>query len=217
MFSKATLRNRQNPNVYKVFSTLLSTKKLLVNHDRLGLQRPTQGVVIGNQIVSNPKWRTNDNLHLDMSPWGFMSKDSSKITKSLASLRYGDKLNLFIFENNQVSLISLKYSFSKIHHSLHNGLHLQGVLNLCDNYEEDGGFQMVPGFYHYYEEWIKLNEKSKELVSKSDEANSLNFPAKDPIQQYAIRIPMREGSIRNSRSSFSRKYGRLGPAKSSWK
>jgi hypothetical protein len=133
-------------------------------------------------------------LHLDVDPWEFVSEDNGqKVAAELAALRYGvNKLNNFIFENNQVpiafcySLItcsrsphSLNYQCShpplphahphtiplmtlhshshlnllQIHQSMHNGLHVQGVLNFLDNLEEDGGFYCVPGFKHHFKEW----------------------------------------------------------------
>lgn len=37
------------------------------------------------------------------------------------------------------------------------GRHCQGVLNLCDNYETNGGFQFVPGGYELTKDWFEEN------------------------------------------------------------
>jgi len=181
VFSKPALRNRQNPNVHAVFSTILGTDDLLVNHDRYGLFRPTKNVQFSDGARDVPKWKTSLNLHLDMDPWGFMGRNN-KALDTLNGLKYGYHLNHFIFENNQIS-----------YHIL-GGLHLQGVLNLMENFEEDGGFQVVPGFKNHFEQWLQANSKG-ELVKVASERNSYNFDAKDPIQKYSIRVPMRAGSM----------------------
>src|SRR5438105_1486282 len=34
-------------------------------------------------------------------------------------------------------------------------LHVQGLVNLADNLEEDGGFWLVPGFHKYLPQWAE--------------------------------------------------------------
>ena len=34
-------------------------------------------------------------------------------------------------------------------------LNVQGLVNLADNREEDGGFQIVPGFHKVFSEWTE--------------------------------------------------------------
>lgn len=42
-----------------------------------------------------------------------------------------------------------------------DGPHIQGVLNLLDNLEEDGGTQLVPGFHNAFMEWkLELGKES---------------------------------------------------------
>src|SRR5437868_11484725 len=58
--SISQLNNRQNPMVYQAFSTVLKSKDLIVEHDRLGVLRPSE---------NKPEWRTRDKwIHLDCNP-----------------------------------------------------------------------------------------------------------------------------------------------------
>jgi len=41
LFSITQLMNRQNPKVHKAFATIFNTSELIVDHDRLGVMRPT--------------------------------------------------------------------------------------------------------------------------------------------------------------------------------
>ncbi len=118
---------------------------------------------------------------MDVNPWGFVH-NSAKVRETLNGLTYGTHLNHFIFENNQI----VDDDTTKFH--------LQGVLNLVDNLEEDGGFQIVPGFKNHFQEWLDLFEGT-ELHKTAEERNTVNFSEKDPLQRFAIRIPMREGSM----------------------
>ncbi len=62
--SRAQLNNRQNPNVHRAFATILKNNKLIVDHDRLGVMRPTF-----HNNHENVGWRTKPNwLHLDCNP-----------------------------------------------------------------------------------------------------------------------------------------------------
>lgn len=63
-------RNRISPNLYKVFSDLLGTKKLIASMDRLGIMRPTKNIRFpkkdkkGNpiegefEVCDKPEWLT---------------------------------------------------------------------------------------------------------------------------------------------------------------
>jgi len=175
VFLPQFLRNRQNPNVFRVFSTLLHDDKLLVNHDRCCFFRPTKaGTLADGQALSKdmPEWGTNANFHIDMNPWAWMG-DGAVNRMALSTLRY-DKLNNFIFENNQPS------------HS--DGVQLQGVLNLADNREEDGGFSCVPGFHLEFGQYF--NSRKPNMGSPS-----YNFTPKEEPYHRGTRIVMRVGSM----------------------
>ncbi|KAL0477205.1 ectD [Acrasis kona] len=175
VFSSQFLKNRINPNVHKVFSTLLQDEDLIVNHDRCCLYRPTLNVPTSTGVVpSMKKWKTLANLHLDMSPSNYLSNNSDTIIDNyLSQLRYRNVGN-FITENNQVGASS--------------GTQLQGVINLVDNHEQDGGFQVVPGFH-------KIFDKYFENTALDNSTQGHNFGRNDVIQKYSIRVPLRAGSI----------------------
>lgn len=62
--SVSQLNNRQNPKVYEAFSTVLNNQNLIVEHDRLGVLRPTF-----RESGEKPDWRTRAKwVHLDCNP-----------------------------------------------------------------------------------------------------------------------------------------------------
>lgn len=162
VFLQSFLKNRQNPNVYKAFSLLLCTDDLLVNHDRCCFFRPTD---------NNPSWATTANIHLDMNPWHWMSP-SQKARAEFEQLSY-DELAHFIIENNQPCI--------------HDGLQLQGILNLEDNEACDGGLALVPGFHDAFVQHFK--------ALKPHNKPSHSWTPKDSVFQRAQRVPMRRGSL----------------------
>lgn len=138
MFTQQLLYNRQNANVYKVFSTLIGSDDLRVNHDRCAIYRPSK--IVGSE------YKTRESLHLDIDPWRFYLDDMS-VWKKVDSFRYDDDSGEFITENNHVTISA-------------RGKQYQGIINLVDNVEEDGGFIIVPGFHNYFDKWLKNVEKS---------------------------------------------------------
>jgi hypothetical protein len=40
---------------------------------------------------------------MDVDPWGYFLGDGTQVAQTLSNLTYGDHLNHFIFENNQIS------------------------------------------------------------------------------------------------------------------
>eukprot|EP01132_Coremiostelium_polycephalum_P008265 gene8265-10155_t len=170
VFKHQFMMNRQNPNIYKVFAAILQNEDLMVNHDRCCFFRPTTNVTINGNIVPFKKeWTTKDNVHLDMNPFNWMKDE----TKTLDQLRY-TKLSEFIVENNQPSQ--------------KDGTQLQGVINLLDNKEEDGGYVVVPGFHTIFQEYF--NSKKPDY-----EPPSMNFNRNEFIFKRAKRISMRKGSL----------------------
>jgi ectoine hydroxylase-related dioxygenase (phytanoyl-CoA dioxygenase family) len=163
-FMKQCLRNRQNENIYKAFSILLDKKDLIVNHDRGSLFRPTE---------INSSWKTSLNLHLDMNPFDWLYSKEDKFIKLMGDLSYDDE-HSFIFENNQICSS--------------DGMFLQGVINLHDNMEEDGGYIVVPGFHHIFKEYFGTSKPDFDL-------KSFSFDKKDPIMKLSKRIAMKAGSV----------------------
>ncbi|EGG16834.1 hypothetical protein DFA_07812 [Cavenderia fasciculata] len=173
IFTRQFLLNRCNPNIFNVFATVLGNQDLMTNHDRCCFFRPTETDSTSADKIGKKEWSTKDNVHLDMNPFNWMMTDGSVVRAELDRLRY-DKISEFIVENNQPSHL--------------DGTQLQGVINLLDNHLEDGGYCVVPGFLHCFEEYFKT--KTPNYTQPST-----NFSSKDPVFKYARRIPMRKGSV----------------------
>lgn len=165
IFSKQFLNNRQNKNIYKIFSLLLKDEDIVSNHDRGCFYRPTK---------THSEWKTEPNLHLDMNPFDWIESDGKKFEKSLGTLTY-EKDNNFIFENNQTCA--------------KDGLMLQGVINLYDNVGKNGGFIIVPGFHKVFKEYFSYLKPDVSNSSYNWSQKNILF------NTYAKRVPMKAGSI----------------------
>lgn len=60
-------------------------------------------------------------------------------------------------------------------------MQLQAVLNMVDNYVEDGGYVCIPGFKYVFQEYFDACRPNGNL----DEIASYNFKEKDPVMKYA--------------------------------
>jgi len=127
VFNPAILTARLHPNVVTAFSAVYQRSDVVACHDRASWMRPTAG---------NPKWTTPfswPGLHFDISLTGFHDEAfRPDVDAYLRSLKYHNTTG-FLSENNAK------------HASM--GRTVQGVLNLLDNEEEDGGFHCVPGLF----------------------------------------------------------------------
>lgn len=178
IFLPQALKNRQNRKLYEVYATLLGRKDLLVNHDRYGFFRPTEGLP-----EARKEWKTMRNLHFDMNAWYFVDggeKEEQHAKNVLDSLRYL-RMADFIEENNEVGTLAT-YE-----------LNIQGLINLVDNNEEDGGFHLLPGFHHYLKEFTDLTPSLKKQYGPY--SRFIILPRDLPIHKHALRITARAGSI----------------------
>jgi len=182
VFTVQALKNRQNPEVYKVFANILGRKDLLANHDRYGLFRPTTNLKLSDGTkVSNSNWKTINNLHIDMNPW--MHVEDPVATQSeeiLSRLRY-KRRDEFIAENNEVGVL------------VDNQLNLQGLINLADNYKEDGGFHIIPGFKEHFVECTTRNDHLKKRYGKK--MTFIVLPENDKLHKQSKRVTARAGSL----------------------
>ena len=142
---------------------LIGKDNLLVNHDRCAVYRPT--LILGNE------YKTKESLHLDIDPLKFQQNDKN-IWKKVDSLKYNDVCD-FLTENNHVTISA-------------RGKQYQAILNLVDNYEEDGGFIIVPGFHNYFENWLQTIKPNNNVECRYI-FNSNDFPY--------IRVCCKEGSM----------------------
>eukprot|EP01100_Stratorugosa_tubuloviscum_P013958 TRINITY_DN71_c1_g1_i1.p1 TRINITY_DN71_c1_g1~~TRINITY_DN71_c1_g1_i1.p1 ORF type:complete len:287 (+),score=108.99 TRINITY_DN71_c1_g1_i1:56-916(+) len=176
LFSANCLINRQNELIYQVFANLMGRNDLLVNHDRFAFFRPTQNLIVdpSKPPQSFPQWKTKTNLHLDMNPWRyFEANDQSEDEYVLSKLNYKHDGH-FIIENN----------FIGVNNDI-RVLPLQGLVNLVDNVEEDGGFIIVPGFRKHLKQWTQTNQILKDKYGLS--CTFVIIPSSDSIYDLAIR------------------------------
>lgn len=163
------LRNRQNRKLYEACRCVLGgAADLRVNHDRWAIYRPTEAM---------PEARTPASLHIDFNPWLYGEGDGGAVAEELAGLRYASGADLFR-ENNLIDASM--------------GRQLQLVVNLADNYEEDGGFQIVPGSHKTLSAWLARRGPMPAGMAK---ARSVSFADDALLVSRAQRVPMREGSV----------------------
>jgi len=164
------------------FSAVLDRKDLMVNHDRYGLFRPTSGVQFPDGIRNKFSWKTTRNLHLDVNPWTYVEDKTSEISQNvLGSLKYENTQD-FIVENNEIGVMA------------DGELQVQGLINLADNRESDGGFHLVPGFNQNFTKWVESTANTlKPRYGKRQ--TFIVLPEDEPAQSLAVRITARAGSM----------------------
>ncbi|KAM9971662.1 hypothetical protein ACTFIW_011645 [Dictyostelium discoideum] len=127
------------------------------------------------------KWKTVENLHLDLNPFTFIEDEEDNSRKKVFStLTYKNGEDFFI-ENNQPEFIDL------------NVTNIQALINLCDNKKEDGGFIVVPGFHSHIKEWTLNNAQIKEQYGYH--SNFVCIEPGNPLYGRAIRVTARHGSL----------------------
>jgi ectoine hydroxylase-related dioxygenase (phytanoyl-CoA dioxygenase family) len=179
IFSKQFLLNRQNEKLHRAFSILYNDDKLLVNHDRCAFYLPTKNVLINGNQIDKPEWKTHyvfPGLHLDFHPIAY--NDDNKIIEKREMFNYADTRD-FVGENNL--------------YSAQDGLMIQGIINLKDNYDEDGGFQCVPEFPSKFNDWCndRKFEGYEEGVYHFSNTNKTDMKyCSNPI-----RVPVPKGAI----------------------
>jgi len=186
IFSTQIVRNRSNAKVLKAFRLILEDEDILVSHDRWCVYRPTRNILLEGGHHDMKQWKTKENLHLDLNPWGYFSKDVP-----LEDLTY-KTLRDFSKEINGVT---------------HNtGPHVQGVLALNDNMSKDGGTVLITGFQKCFQTWVGTlgpmathihpgSVDSGHLVWRGKGSGSYIFSPNDPLHNFKQRVTMRSGSL----------------------
>ena len=130
----------------------------------------------------HPDRSTMTNLHLDMNPWSYVEDEDNSIQIGiLSSLKYGSD-NHWITENNEPGCAAI------------GELHVQGLVNLADNLEEDGGFWLVPGFHKYLAQWAKQRESLRKTFGKHQRFILLDRADIPELYSAACHISTRAGS-----------------------
>jgi hypothetical protein len=172
--NETAFENRQNENVYTVFSQLIGRNDLHVSLDRIGIMRPTKGVEcsIDGRKRNFPTYQSIASwMHWDLNPWQY-SKSNSK--QSVPEIDDEDPHGFFISENNETSTDYLK---------------VQGFVALSDSKDADGGFLAVPGFNHLINEWSEANKLDK------SNGDFIQVPKNDPLIQQGQNITVRKGGL----------------------
>lgn len=73
-------------------------------------------------------------------------------------------------------------------------LHVQGLVNLADNVEEDGGFWLVPGFHKYLSTWAAKHRSFKNMYGKYYQFILLSKNHIPELYDAACHISTRAGS-----------------------
>jgi len=125
LFNPSVLHARLHPNVVAAYKAVYGREDVYACHDRAAWMRPA---------LLNSRWNTPfswPGLHFDVNLRSYFHGQRSHVDAFLGSLNYDD--GGFTAENNAKHLSM--------------GRTVQGVLNLLDNEEEDGGFHCTPGFF----------------------------------------------------------------------
>jgi len=173
LFNPAILSARLHPNVIAAHTAVSGREDVYACHDRAAWMRP---------VSLNPAWDTPfswPGLHFDVSLSNYFHGDRSSVDSFLNEVSY-DNGN-FAAENN-AKHISM-------------GRTVQGVLNLYDNSENDGGFQCVPGMFGpALQKWA-----SKHPGLPKPEPNGKyelrSFGVDMEISSGAVRVPCPAGTL----------------------
>jgi ectoine hydroxylase-related dioxygenase (phytanoyl-CoA dioxygenase family) len=192
LFTPQILNNRQNEKIYNIFSRLLTSTNLQVTHESCYFLRPTRNVKFeDNSIKSVDEWKTQKSIRLDID----INKCYNKPDELINILQNMSYINLTNFMNE-----TCIFTF------LATPLNIEGLINLSNNRELDGGFSCVPGFHKYFNEWYNhcsknLLKKNNTYISslKSDIDNTIYkkyiFDENDPIKNRLVKINMKLGSL----------------------
>jgi len=175
LFNAPILQARLHQNVAIAYQAAYQRGDIYACHDRAAWMRPT---------ARNPQWDTPfawPGLHFDISPTGFHDEAfRPQVEAWLRGLNYGD-LSGFVGEN------------SAKHASM--GRTIQGVLNLLDNEEEDGGFHCVPGMF---EDKLRAWVEEHSGLPAPEANGRYNFKPFGPdaeVGAEAVRVPCPAGTL----------------------
>ena len=173
------IRNRLHKNIRKAYSIVynMNESDLLAQFDRMSWMRPT----IGPNHEDWQKYRTpyhKPGLHLDVDPRAYHEPKLEKFVRDyLGTIKFSQPRDL-IHENNAKNI--------------NMGIQLQGVLNIFDNNEEDGGFHFAPGGHKMLRQWY---ERRKPKLDPPKENGRYYFTASDYEFQKTRRIPCPAGTL----------------------
>jgi ectoine hydroxylase-related dioxygenase (phytanoyl-CoA dioxygenase family) len=119
-------------------------------------------------------------LHLDVDPIHYFDESKyNAVTKKLNSLSY-NHISQFITEN---SIKNIKMNRQ-----------CQGVLNILDNSDENGGFQFIPNGHNISKEWFVENRKRLDTMP-SDPNGRYFFEKRDYQFTQPVRLSCPAGTL----------------------
>lgn len=172
-------RNRFHPNVKKAYSIVYETdpKNLIAQYDRLGWMRPTISPNGESWLKFNTPY-VAPGLHLDVDPvYYFDPLKHNEVSEWLNRIPYTDASHL-VNENN-VKNIQM-------------GTHCQGVLNILDNDDGDGGFQFIPGGHTLMKRWFNEN---MQIFGTGEPNGRYFFKKTDRLFLDPVRLPCPGGTL----------------------
>jgi hypothetical protein len=183
-------RNRENPNIYRAYATVFSDEDLIVNIDRIGMHRPTRGVMMNGEEVEMEAWKTAAEwLHFDLNPWtGCTTSACCYLFVMPVSLTMSVVASFFHSANHgHANTVNRGWEWRRV----------QGILALKDCREEDGGFHAVPGFHRHVRAWAEANEhlREKHVQPNVYDETTVQVPKDDPIREHVQHMPLRRGSL----------------------
>jgi hypothetical protein len=160
---------------------LIGRRDLWSNIDRYGLFRPTENIP-NVELISDDvsTWKTIFNVHFDMNPWKYCELyGHDEKSQVVFPSKYGPRS--FCSEYNECQTISS------------GEVKLQGLINLKDNRDIDGGFQIVPSFNKVIRQWTKKTLDT--LGERFFNTRGFMMISSGELDNYARRIPMPAGSL----------------------
>lgn len=183
IFSPNILNNRQNKNIYLLFSELLKEKDLTASHDTVYFIRPTKLVKVNNTIIkNNDKWKIKEYLRLDCDP-----------TKDTNIIKDKNETNI-----NEINNLNYSNDYNFIYENLINNdkININGLINIKTSREYDGGFVCVPKFHKYYNNWLNINKNFfVKNIGNINRKHCYIFNKDDKINDLAVKINVPIGSI----------------------
>merc|ERR1719440_1478703 len=173
LFNHAILSARLHPNVAAAYSAVHGRQDVFACHDRAAWMRPSAIDASWNTPFSWP------GLHFDISLPSYFGDDPSAVEDFLCDVDYEG--GHWAAENNAK------------HQSM--GRTVQGVLNLYDNEEEDGGFHCVPGMFGPpLQQWVQ-NHPGLPKAEPNGKYELKGFGPDAQLGTRSVRVPCPAGTL----------------------
>jgi hypothetical protein len=173
LFNSTILGARLHPNVAAAYAAVHGREDVFACHDRAAWMRPA---------AFNSAWSTPfswPGLHFDISLANYFGGSRSSVDDFLCEVDYSG--GHWAAENNAK------------HESM--GRTVQGVLNLYDNEEEDGGFHCVPGvFGQPLQQWVQ-EHPGLPKAEPNGKYELKGFGVDAQLGAQSVRVPCPAGTL----------------------